>query len=164
MANAAVKITIKPFTDAFPTLTPPSGSGANFQYGSYGAIKQLQTTVLTDKSSGNSRLTLTPPQNPVSTTYVPGTIGIGGHGQGNLKLHITVVDDASRPATYAISGLLFTPRSGTTVQFPDFTCNADGSLDLDDAFSASASFAFLLVIQNSGGGVAVIDPLITNTV
>ena len=160
MANAAVQVTIKPFTDGPPTVTPASGSGGTFQYASFAAIKELQTTLLTDMSSGTSRITLTQPQHPLSPAYVRGEIKIGGHGK--VKLNMTVVDDASTPVTYSVSGLLFTPRSGAVTQFPDFTCNPNGSIDLDDAFTACGSYSFLLVIQNTSGGVAAIDPQINN--
>ena len=160
MANASVKITIKPFTDPVPTLTSASGSGSGFQYASYGAIKSLQTTMLTDLSSGPSRIQIDPPKNPVSTNYERGTIKIVG--KGNVKLHLTVVDDAVPPVSYSVASLLFTSRASAVVQFPDFTSNADGSLDLDDAFTACVSFSFLLVIQNTLGGVALVDPQISN--
>ncbi len=161
MANAAVQITIKPFTDPAPTPVPASGSGVDFKYAYFCNIKELQTTALTDMSSGVTRLSLTPPQNPVSTNYVRGVIGITGSGK--LKLHITVVDDATSPVTYPLAGLLFTPRDlNSTTQFPDYTCNKDGSIDLDDAKTVNTSFTFLLLVQNSAGGVAVIDPQISN--
>lgn len=161
MANASVKITIKPFTDPAPTPSPPSGSGSSFQYGSYGPIKSLQTILLTDTTSGSKRLKLTQPKNPLSVDYVVGLISVGG--RGNLKLNIAVVDDASPPTVYAISGLLFTPRDASTVSvFPDFSCNGNGSLDLDDVFKTAGPFSFLLVVQNASGGVAVIDPQISN--
>ena len=62
-----------------------------------------------------------------------------------------------------MSGLLFTPRDATTLDaFPDFTCLKDGSIDLTDMFNRTLPFNFLLVVQNYFGGVAVIDPQISN--
>lgn len=161
MANASVKITIKPFTDSVPTLTPASGSGSGFKYATFGPIKSLQTTALKETTSGQKRLTLTQPTNVLTPNYVPGRIDIGG--SGNLKLNIKVVDDAASPVTYVLSGLLFTPRDATTLDaFPDFTCLQDGSIDLTDMFKRTAPFNFLLVVQNYFGGVAAIDPQISN--
>ena len=141
--------------------TTASGSGSSFKYATFGPIKNLQTTALKDTTIGQKRLTLTQPTNVLTTSYVSGKIEIGG--SGNLKLNIKVVDDAASPVTYVLSGLLFTPRDATTLDaFPDFTCLADGSIDLTDMFKRTAPFNFLLVVQNYLGGVAVIDPQISN--
>ena len=161
MANASVEITIKPFTDPVPKLTPASGSGGAFKYATFGPIKDLQTMALTGKTNGQTQLTLTSPKNVLTPDYVPGTIQISGSGK--LKLNIKVVDDAKPQVTYVLSGLLFTPRNATTLDaFPDFTCLKDGSIDLTDMFKSIGPCNFLLVVQNYLGGVAVIDPQITN--
>lgn len=160
MPNATVTITILPFTTAFiSTATPPM---------------VMQPYDMVDSADPAGRVTVTRPAGSGSAQggsgpYVPGSVAVGGNGSIDLTFH--VVDNAATAGQYIVCGLLFSkvaasiralpPGTGRDV-FTSFTCNNVGDLTVQDAKTASANYNFLLLIQNTAGGVGIIDPQISN--
>jgi len=159
MPGAVVTITIQPFTAPFvSTGSPPV---------------VLQPYDIADTFDPANRIAVTRPSGSGSAqggggSYVPGSITVSG--SGNLDVTFHVVDNASPPGIYVVCGLLFSktmspvglpPQTGRDV-FTHFKCDEVGDLTVEDAKTASATYNFLLLIQNLIGGMGIIDPQITN--
>lgn len=180
MANALVTITINPFTGPFVS---PSGAGT-------ACLASLQPYDMIEVNDPARRITVRRPTGTGSaqpgsppTAYVAGSITIAG--TGGTKLNLTVVDNAATPATYIVCGVVFNLTADGVAyrakcaaaaaaaggnptgrdNFTDFSCNADSSVTLNDAdvLAGTNNYEFLLLIQNSVGGMAIVDPQITNT-
>ena len=160
MPKAIVTVTIQPFVGPFvSTATPPT---------------LMQPYDMADTFDPASRVVVVRPYGTGSAQggggpYVPGSIAVGGNGSIDLTFH--VVDNAATPGQYIVCGLLFSkiadvlmalpPKSGRDI-FTEFTCDTVGDLTVHDAKTASANYNFLLLIQNTNGGVGIIDPQISN--
>ena len=162
MPKAIVTLTIQPFVDPFVSpATPPT---------------LMQPYDMADTFDPARRIVVTRPSGTGSAQggtgrYVPGSIAVTGAGNIDLTFH--VVDSAASPAQYIVCGLVFSkiaeafkalalpPGSGRDV-FTEFTCDSVGDLTVQNAKTASANYHFLLLIQNTAGGVGIIDPQISN--
>ena len=178
MANPVVQITIYPFSDPFVS---PSGGGTT-------SISTLLPYDVDQVKNPVKRITVARPTGPKTAsgspplTYKQGKITISDKGQ--VKLDLVVVDNADSPASYTVCGVAFSlsaagveylarqAAAGVDVSkapgrdnFTDFSCNPDGSVTLNDAdvLAGTNNYEFLLLIQNSLGGMAIVDPQITNT-
>lgn len=179
MANAEVKITIEPFPDAY--IAPTGGGTAS--------LKSLLPYDMTETNDPANRVAVrrptgngtAQPGNP-PTLYVEGGITISGNGA--TKLNLSVVDNAIKPATYTVCGVVFNitaagmayreQRAADALvsgvapgrdNFTDFTCDSNGKVILNDAdvLAGTTHYEFLLLIQNDIGGMAIVDPQITNS-
>jgi hypothetical protein len=160
-----ITITIAPFSTPFAPSTPNAP-----------ITLPNRSPLKLEVSPANQRVTLVQPV--LSPTYVPGSITINPptNGRGRrLKLHFSVVEQQPTPpvatgAPYFEVGLVFSQVGGGPLPvpdkhgrggFPDFTVDDDG-LVVTDAFSFKSEYDFLLLIQNVNGGMALVDPRISN--
>jgi hypothetical protein len=165
-SSATVTITIDPRFDAtYVQPTPPTTP-----------VKVMLPYAMANTSDPDGRITVTSPTgkgtsqpgNP-GDPYVPGTIKVSGHG--NIDLTIYVNDTQLPPDDYTVCGLIFNllvtarldfkPAPGRDI-FPSFKCEEDGSLTLRRARWALQTYEFVLLIQNDVGGMAIVDPRISN--
>ena len=167
MPKAVVTITINPaFTDP---ETPPIGGHPP---------KVILPFAMAESYDQAGRIKVTSPTGPGSSQpgnpgdpYVDGSIVVSGNG--NISLSIVVNDTVTpTPNVYTVCGMVFSlpisigaealrPAPGRDT-FPSFRCAEDGSVELEDAHTALKTYNFLLLIQNYQGGIAIIDPLISN--
>lgn len=168
MSKATVTITINPaFTDAFVLPSQAYPLKLIFPYAMGATYDQSgRIDVKSPTGIGSSQ-----PGPPPGVPYVNGSIGV--FGPGSLKLTLVVNDIVSpTPNVYTVCGLLFNLVTGLETAafrpapgrdtFPSFTCNSDGSVDIDNTHTVLKTYNFLLLIQNYLGGMAIIDPLISN--
>ena len=162
MPKATVTVTIELFDSPFVSpATPPT---------------LMEPYDIADSSDTERRVVVTRPSGKGSAQggtgpYKPGSIAVDGKDNLDLKFH--VVDNASPPGLYIVCGLLFSkidaalmpfglpPKTGRDI-FTEFNCDDVGDLTVQDVKKGSASFHFLLLIQNINGGVGIIDPQISN--
>jgi len=162
--DAIITIVIDPFTAAWVAPTPGQTS---FTVGN--CLPQSFIPVISAPVQG--RFTITQPSGTApGQQYVPGMIAISGTGA--LTICFKVISGVGSAATnYTECGLVFGWLSSGVASgvlpdgrdaFPDFISNDRGIIVTDSA-GFSSTYEFVLVIQNPVGGVAVVDPRITNT-
>ena len=160
MPKAIVAITISPFSAPFTPPNPPSIS-----------LPVLETRALTVGFAPGKRIDLKQPTGMGTPYYLPGQICVSKpNGNPNLTLTLEVYDSARNE--YPVCGVLFSPLPAfkdelaitafSPTSFPAFTCHAGGGVDLESIFDANKRYSFVLLVQNALGGMAIIDPLISN--
>ena len=102
--------------------------------------------------------------------YKDGSIHVLRHGALELTLKVYERGDPSN--VYTACGLLFSAFNTLAIDawkpapgrdtFNTFTCNSDGTLVVEDAAGSAEVYQFMVLIQNYQGGMAIIDPLISN--
>ncbi len=160
-----ITITIAPFSTPFVVPTP-----------NHPITLPNQSPLKIEVLPAGKRVSVVQPV--LAPSYVPGSITVKPPTDGKgrrLKLHFTVVEQQPTPpvatgAPYFEVGLVFSQVAGAVLSvpdkhgrggFPDFTVDDDG-LVVTDAFSFESAYDFLLLIQNGHGGMALVDPRITN--
>ena len=160
MPKAIVAITIKAFSVPFTPPTPPSIS-----------LPVLETIALTVGLDPGKRIDLKQPSGMGTPYYLPGEIRVSKPiGNQNLTLSLEVYDSDGNE--YPVCGVLFSPTTAfkdefaitafSPSSFPSFTCHQGGGVDLESIFDANKRYSFVLLVQNAVGGMAIIDPLISN--
>ena len=162
--DAVITIVIDAFTGSW--VTPPPGQTA---FTVNNCLPQAFIPVI--NPSVQSRFIIVQPAGIApGQQYVPGLITISGTGA--LTICFKVISGVGSAATtYTETGLIFGWLSSGAPPavlpdgrdaFPDFISNDRGIIVTDSAGFAS-SYEFMLVIQSPTGGVAVVDPRITNS-
>ena len=92
--------------------------------------------------------------------------------RGALELTLKVYDREYPSNVYTACGLLFSAFNTLAIDawkpapgrdtFNTFTCNSDGTLVVEDAAGSAEVYQLMVLIQNYQGGIAIIDPLISN--
>lgn len=162
--DAIITIVIDAFTAAWSPPTPgqPSFTVQN-------CLPQAFIPVINTPAQGRIAV-VQPSGTQPGQSYVPGSITISGSGA--LTLCFKVISGVGSGAVnYTECGLVFgwlaTPKRtqidpGGRDAFPNFVSSDRGLIVTDDGGFA-ATYEFMLVIQNPAGGVAVVDPRITNS-
>lgn len=161
--DAVITIVIDAFSGSWVTPTP--GQTA---FTVNNCLPQAFISVI--NPSVQSRFTIVQPTGTApGQQYVPGLITVSGTGA--LTICFKVISGVgSNAVNYTECGLVFGWLSNTASDispsgrdaFPDFISSDRGIIVTDNAGFAS-SYEFMLVIQSPTGGVAVVDPRITNS-
>jgi len=161
LADAYITIVIDPFTAPWvdPSIERPTFTVSNFLPQSFIALPPHPRIQITQPGSKDGQ-------------YVPGGITVSGIGP--LTICFKVISGSGTAAVrYTETGLIFglvtvngvlqfSHKKTGRDNFPDFISSEAGVTVTNDAAFAG-SYEFVVVFQNAAGGVAVVDPRITNT-
>ena len=161
MHKATVSIVIDKFADPFhlPDADHPMKVIKPYDMGLEGELDRVRVDPPTGDGSAKP-----------GGAYKDGSIHV--LRQGALELTLKVYERGDSSNVYTACGLLFTafkefvteswkPAPGRNT-FNTFTCNSDGTLVVEDAAGSAEIYQFVVLIQNYLGGMAIIDPLISN--
>ena len=119
--------------------------------------------------SGEGRVTIVQPGGSGSG-YVPGTVTISRGLPLQIAINVVSGSLAAPTVQYTECGIVFAllpalygSQPNGRDNFPGFVVSNNTGLVVLDSLSFGSRYEFMVLIQNAQGGVAVVDPRITNS-